>query len=92
MESVSNEQNNNLLNKDEKILKRKQYLKDYKEKNKDKIKNYESNQYTKEKNEKHKKYIKKNNEILKLLKEAYFNNDLIINNETIFIKLKELLK
>jgi hypothetical protein len=86
-------------NKDDKILKRKEYLKEYqksyqkqyKEKNKDKIKNYESNKYSKDKNEKYKKYVKKNSEILKLIKQAYSDNNLIINDENIFSKLKELL-
>jgi hypothetical protein len=91
MESINNQQNNNITQDKEKILKRKQYLKEYKEKNKDKIKNYESNKYTKERNEKHKLYVKKNAEILKLLKQAYLNNEIIINNETILKKLKELL-
>jgi hypothetical protein len=88
------------INTEDKILKRKEYLKEYqkvyqkqyKEKNKEKIKNYESNKYTKERNETHKKYVKKNAEILKLIKYAYYNNNLIINDDITFSKLKELLK
>jgi hypothetical protein len=88
------------FNIEDKILKRKEYMKEYqkvyqkeyKEKNKDKIKNYDSNKYSKERNEKHKLYVKKNAEILKLIKQAYNDNDLIIKNETIFSKLNELLK
>ena len=85
-------------NKEDKILKRKEYLKEYqkiyqkqyKEKNKEKIKIFKSNKYSKEKNESHKLYVKRNAEILKLIKQAYSSNKLIISDDNIFNRLKEL--
>ncbi len=76
----------------DKIIKRKEYMKQYREKNKEKIKNYESKKPSKVQTERVKKCITKNNEILKIIKNAYLNKTLIIQDEEEFNKLKLLIK
>ncbi len=90
--NIENKQNEN----EDKKLKRKEYLKqyqkEYREKNKEKIKNYESNKYNDKQNERYKKCAKKNAQILKLIKQAYSTDSLVITNNIIFDQLKTLLK
>ncbi len=94
-ESELNKSKNNDNIELDKKLKRKEYMKEYqkkyKEKNREKVKNFESNKYNEKRKENTKKYFKKNADIVKLIKECYSNNTLIINDDTNFNKLKELL-
>ncbi len=91
--NIENKQiKNNESEKLEKKLKRKEYMKEYREKNKEKIKNYECNKYNEKQNERYKKCAKKNAQILKLIKQAYSSDSLVITNNIIFDELKTLLK
>jgi hypothetical protein len=83
--------NNETINEDDKILKKREYQKQYREKNKEKIKNYESKKYNDKHNERVKKHVKKNAKILKIIKEAFKLNKLVIDDEIKFNELKELL-
>ena len=84
--------NNNESIKLDKELKRKQYLKEYREKNKEKIKNYESKKYGEKQYERIKKSVSKNSQILKIIKEAVKLNKIFLEDEDKFNQLKLLLK
>ena len=78
--------------KKERKEKIKEYNKEYRELNKDKIANYECLKYDKSGLERTKKNNKKYNEIIKVIKQLYFNNLIIINDNTLSEKLTNLLK
>jgi hypothetical protein len=88
---MNNENTNDIIDENDKILKRKEYMKEYREKNKEKLKSYESKKYNEKHNERVKKYVKKNAKVLKIIKEAFKLNKLIIEDEVKFNELKELL-
>jgi len=67
-------------------------MKQYREKNKEKIKNYESKKPSKVQTERVKKCNIRNIEILKIIKKAYKNNILLIEDIEEFNKLKLLIK
>ncbi len=92
MDQIDTEKKNNDNIKLDKEIKRKEYQKEYREKNKEKIKNYESKKYSEKQYERIKKSVSKNSQILKIIKEAIKLNKIFLEDEDKFNQLKVLLK